>query len=358
MERSWRLGENAVQHAPPRCTPLTGRVLYLMYSRRRSRVLVSVLLPCRAWSKTVTRSTRERQQTWLHPPRAHGGSTAAMCITPLVLATVGLDSCGFSCRYRSAQRIPTYMIPLELLACTANPHCGARNKTASQIMAPRPDLYVAMTTIPPRAGKSLRHAIDSLFAMRRRPDRVLVSAAGTYRRFPGARVNLSATLSARDGLVERLDGCEDAGPGTKLLCALPRLRALARSRSEGGGSGSGGSGGGGGDGNGGGNSGGGGSGLLRAGSDTFAVLMDDDLKYKPWALQWVERAIRDDPGRTRHAYSYDVYTITSEGRAVIGGLYPGLLVGAGHALFAIRLSLLDGLEEFAACVRKLEPRSL
>ena len=293
-----------------------------------------------------------------------------------------LDSCGFSCRYRAAQRIPTYMIPLELVGCTARLHCGARNTTAAQPMAPRPDLYVAMTTIPPRAGKSLRNAVDSLFAMRRRPDRVLVSAAATYRRFPGARVNLSATLGARDGLVERLDGCNDDGPGTKLLCALPRLRTLAGMRSQdggasggggssggksggsGGGSGGGSDGGSGGgsDGGSGGGSGGGGSdsgsGLLRAGSDAFAVLMDDDLRYKTWALQWVERAIRDDPGRTRHAYSFDVYTITPEGRAVTGGLYPGLLVGAGHALFAIRVSLLGGIEDFAACVRRLEPRSL
>lgn len=273
----------------------------------------------------------------------------------LTLALIGLldclalDSCGFSCRYRAAQRIPTYMVPLGLAKCTVDArHCGARNFTPAATMAPRPGLLVAMTTIPPRAGRSLRTAVDSLFAMRRKPDRVLVSAAARYKRFPGASVNLSVTLGPRGGMVERLEGCADLGPGTKLLCALPRLRAIASRIGD-----SSGGGGGGGD---------SGSeaarrGLLREGSDGFAVLLDDDLKYKTWALEWLERAIRDDPGRTRHAYSFDVYTITPEGRAVIGGLYPGLLVGAGHALFAIRISLLEGFEDFAACVHELEPRS-
>jgi len=97
---------------------------------------------------------------------------------------------------------------------------------------------------------------------------------------------------------------------------------------------------------------------LSAGDgNSFAVLLDDDLRYKPWALEWLERAITDDVTSERHAYSYDVYTMTEGGRAVTGGLYPGLLVGAGHALFAIRVSKLDGIEAFFRCVHALEPRS-
>ena len=165
---------------------------------------------------------------------------------------------------------------------------------------------------------------------------MVVSASAVYKRFPGAHANLSA-LAPRDGL-DRLSTCEDLGPGTKLLCALPRLRELAYSRRVGSRRGHG----------------GGITGRDDAGA--FAVLLDDDLRYRPWALSWLERAITDDTARQRHAYSYDVYTITADGRAVTGGLYPGLLVGAGHALYAIRISMLDGLEDFFQCVRSLEPR--
>lgn len=54
---------------------------------------------------------------------------------------------------------------------------------------------------------------------------------------------------------------------------------------------------------------------------------------------------------------YDVYTLTEAGHAVAGGLYPGLLVGAGHALFAFEIALLDGIEPFFRCVCALEPRA-
>ena len=255
----------------------------------------------------------------------------------LPLLTSSIDSCGFSCRYRSAERMPSYMVPLSLSKCTAkNPikHCSMRNSTppAASITVHRPSLYVAMTTIPPRAN-NLQYAVGSLYRQRRKPDGVILSASAVYKRFPGQIANLSALdltshahvygEAAMNMRVERLNTCEDNGPGTKLLCALPRLRAIASGYAE----------------------------------DTFAVLLDDDLKYKPWALQWLERAITDDPNKARHAYSYDVYTITPEGRAVTGGLYKGLLVGAGHALFALRLSKLEGIEDFFTCVRKLEPRA-
>ena len=276
-------------------------------------------------------------------------------------AVHALDSCAWSCRYHAAMRVPSVLVPLDLAKCTvALHHCGARNTTAARPSAPVPGLYVAMTTIPPRAGKHLQEAVESLFKMRRQPDRVIVSASAVYKRFPTAGKIKFSNLAPRSQL-ETLTACEDNGPGTKLLCALPRLRELARGQPSGGGDGSGGASGGGGSVGEDGSRGGGGDGRpgtqLLEGSNGFAVLLDDDLRYKPWALEWLERAIQDDPGRTRHAYSYDVYTITPEGRAVTGGLYPGLLVGAGHAMFAIRVSLLDGVEDFFACVRKLEPRS-
>ena len=280
---------------------------------------------------------KRRRTNWEEPkyPDTAGSMAGRFCcgrdlLAPLLLVTLpvalSVDSCSWSCRYRAAQRVPTVFVPLSQMKCTvpARKHCQLRNGTSSAQTpaSSRVSLFVAMTTIPPRAGRSLQRAVDSLFTQKRRPDRVIVSASSYYKRFPNQHVNLSA-LAPRDGL-ERFNACEDAGPGTKLLCALPRLRELA---------------------------------TASGGRDAFAVLLDDDLRYRSWALQWLARAIDDDPTSARHAYSYDVYTITAEGRAVTGGLHPGLLVGAGHALFAMRISELAGLDDFFACVRALEPRA-
>jgi hypothetical protein len=272
---------------------------------------------------------RVRQATWIllqHLQLAHA-------------VPAGADGCSgvyaelhpaFSCRYYAATRLPSVMIPLDVLGCKTKPldRCKAREGNWTQPSAPRPQLFVAITTIPPRAGAPLQRAVDSIYRQRRMPDALVVSAAARYRRFADASVDLS-TLGAREGL-QLISACDDHGPGTKLLCALPRLRQLAARHS--------------------GASGG-------ASSRAFAVLLDDDLRYKPWALDYLEGVIREDANGERHAYSYDVYTLTPGGHAVVGGLYRGLLVGAGHALFAMRLSLLDGIEDFFDCVHALEPRS-
>ena len=121
----------------------------------------------------------------------------------LPLLTSSIDSCGFSCRYRSAERMPSYMVPLSLSKCTAkNPikHCSMRNSTppAASITVHRPSLYVAMTTIPPRAN-NLQYAVGSLYRQRRKPDGVILSASAVYKRFPGQIANLSALdLTARE----------------------------------------------------------------------------------------------------------------------------------------------------------------
>jgi hypothetical protein len=52
-------------------------------------------------------------------------------------------------------------------------------------------------------------------------------------------------------------------------CALPRLRELSKRTSS--------------------------------TDDGFVVLLDDDLRYRAWALTWLERAITDDETRARHA---------------------------------------------------------
>lgn len=240
----------------------------------------------------------------------------------------------WSCRFGSALRLPSVLVPLDAAGCTTKPadRCSSRSGNWSLASVPPPRLYVAITTIPPRAGPPLQHAVDSIFKQRRLPDKLIVSASDRYKRFGDANVDL-ASLRADDGLhpnlfetrLKRLSSCEDLGPGTKLLCALPVLRSLAAAEPDG----------------------------RRA----FVVLLDDDLRYRRFALQWLELAIQSDGRGERRALSYDVYTLTPEGHAVLGGLYPGLLVGAGHALFAFEVRLLDGIEAFFQCVRALEPRA-
>ena len=130
----------------------------------------------------------------------------------------------FSCRYRAAARLPTYKVPEDLLACTAGPGCDRKNLSSS-LSTESPKLFVALTTIPPRAGPMLQRSVDSIFRQHRLPDKVIVSAAAQYKRFGNASVDLSR-LTHPSPRLERLSHCEDRGPGTKLLCALPRLRQL------------------------------------------------------------------------------------------------------------------------------------
>jgi hypothetical protein len=184
-----------------------------------------------------------------------------------------------------------------------------------------------MTTMPGRS-KSVAQAVASVRNQERRPDHIIVSAAVAFTRLTqvgeGARMDFAA-LSERTGSdVEVLKCPHDHGPGTKLLCALPRLRQLAAQS----------------------------GGSLQS---SFVALVDDDLVYRRWALTLLELAIRDDMHAERHAYSYDVYTLTGDGRSVTAAQYPGLLVGSGHSLFAFRLSLLEGVEEFYECLHALEP---
>ena len=203
----------------------------------------------------------------------------------------------WSCRYASATRQPTIMIPLEALDCTTKPlsRCQARRGNWTNQEAVAPLLYVALTTIPPRSGAPLARAVHSIFNQRRVPDKVIVSAAAHYKRFGNKHADLTslAPHATSHGVnLETNSTCEDLGPGTKLICPLPRLRQLHKAHEEE---------------------------VFRAGGRprrAFAVLLDDDLRYKPWALSFLDNAIRADPGGERRAYSYDVYTLTPDGHAV------------------------------------------
>ena len=249
-----------------------------------------------------------------------------------------------------------------------------------------PRIFVALTTVPGRRQR-LIEALHSLRRQRFRPERILISAANTFTRpeLASGAVDLSELVPAGQQHSQSLTDVEvlrcerDDGPGTKLLCALSRLRELA-AHAE----------------------------LARGPAPTFVAVVDDDLRYNPWVLELLAQAVRNDTelggghGGARHSYSYDVYTLTRDGRAVTGGMcpatscplpfalcmydlsvsshlcmhaltpapahsfdrcptcgigmYPGLLVGSGHSLFAFRLSSLDGIEDFFSCLRGLEPR--
>ena len=250
------------------------------------------------------------------------------------------------------------------------------------------------------------------------PERILVSAARHYRRFNGsaaadlARLNASlltaaAASAAQDKRnhsaapsvpeVEIILCDRDDGPGTKLLCALDRLRALAAEPPP--------------------------SHRGAWASDRraplYAVIADDDVTYKPWVFERLNAAISSlsapldaaaidtassstAHSSAAHAYAaqassrasssaassaadasvvaFDTFTLTDIGRAVTGGMSPGLLVSSGHAVVAIRIDALDpplttaphappsdspsavreplwDVSAFYRCVAALEPRA-
>ena len=103
-------------------------------------------------------------------------------------------------------------------------------------------LFVAITTIPAR----LPHVIPTILsfaAQLRPPQMILLSAPEHFTRFPGVTANLSivpaqlakhGSVAAKHALnILKTVICErDDGPGTKLLCVLPHLYALARAQAH------------------------------------------------------------------------------------------------------------------------------
>ena len=87
-----------------------------------------------------------------------------VALSPLNLVRSSLkDNCIFSCRYRAAQRLPSWRPPLSLAPCALaagqRVHCRARNVTAQTtrhtiITAPR--FVVALATLPPQNAAAPR----------------------------------------------------------------------------------------------------------------------------------------------------------------------------------------------------------
>ena len=204
---------------------------------------------------------------------------------------------------------------------------------------------VSIGTVPgARSERWVEQTIHSLLQQTRKPDRILVVAPKLFVRFPNQTVNLASVLSKINGVgMARVMTryCEaDFGPGSKLLCALPTLRELA-------------------------------AGAHRRWA---LVLADDDKKYKPWALDGLERMMAWLP-LNRHAYSYETWNIWIRSKGVVialsgqkvlpGAAAPLLRLGQGADMLAVPatalLSSADSLQrsgphDFFACVDAIDAR--
>jgi len=153
-------------------------------------------------------------------------------------------------------------------------------------------LFVSIATIPQRA-----HLVDRTVASFVRqsflPERILVVIPRVFARWPGLDVNASLIKSSNRLLEVRM--CDrDDGPGTKLLCALPRILELSETGGH----------------------------IARS----RIVLADDDREYRPTALSLIASAVEAVPV---HAYSFARYELPDSGK---------LGVGQGADLFAIPIA--------------------
>lgn len=166
--------------------------------------------------------------------------------------------------------------------------------------------YVALSTIPARLPL-LHPTITSLARQTFPPRKILLSAPKAFTRFPGTVANLSlvrAQLHSQHDVLALLETltCEhDEGPGTKLLCALPRALDLAAR-------------------------------LPPGAGEPIIVLADDDRVYMPGALQLMALAAvaKGAPPTSALALSYFVYRLTPSNASI----------GQGADLFAISLAAL------------------
>lgn len=192
------------------------------------------------------------------------------------------------------------------------------NRTALALKGPHiagePRFFVSLSTLPTRSPIK---TLDSLLHWQTRaPEVVLVVAPRVFIRFPGRTVNLTDVRAAFPADANRLETryCEaDYGPGSKLLCALPPLRARMLHDTRGG--------------------------------EWALVVVDDDRMYRGWTIRGVNEAMRVLPFR-RHAYSYKSWRV-----ALPRGLAPLRLL-QGSDLFAMPAADLfagGGIRRFFDC---------
>ena len=215
-----------------------------------------------------------------------------------------------------------------------------------------PFILVSIGTVPGMRGAHfVMQAAESLLAQTRVPDRLLVVSPRKFARWPNESVDLTKVQKSLDAACSRrhlpttIVGhryCErDYGPGSKILCALPALKKLARTSS----------------------------------TSWTLVVADDDKLYKPWALAGLHEVIRQAQrwaSTPRHfAFSYLVHsqwmsgTPRTKGLIYRSGRYGGppvLRLGQGADLFAMPAdALLESSSDsrgplaFYRCALAVEP---
>ena len=169
--------------------------------------------------------------------------------------------------------------PLSMLPTAEN---RAALSERRKVQPDGPFFLVSVGTVPGvRAKGMVLRSLESLLNMARAPDCTLLVAPRSFMRFPNETVNLEQirgrlSEKAQKNPTLRMRYCaRDYGPGSKLLCALPVLRRLAKPAME----------------------------------RWMIVLADDDRIYKPWALHGVEAALMQAGTPIRHAFSYKVYKL-------------------------------------------------
>ena len=126
--------------------------------------------------------------------------------------------------------------PLSMLPTAEN---RAALSERRKVQPDGPFFLVSVGTVPGvRAKGMVLRSLESLLNMARAPDCTLLVAPRSFMRFPNETVNLEQirgrlSEKAQKNPTLRMRYCaRDYGPGSKLLCALPVLRRLAKPAME------------------------------------------------------------------------------------------------------------------------------
>ena len=245
------------------------------------------------------------------------------------------------------------------------PAAAATSSLSATAVSPRNRFYVCIATVPGREPL-LPVVVQSFLKQYRVPDRVLVLVPRVFamRKGPSSnplRGEVDLSRLPRHPRVEARECDRDYGPGTKLLCALPRVLQLEPASS--------------------------GSGTPDLGV-AWLVLADDDRIYRPWLLEQLDRTILEGSASMPYgyaaAYSFqtqDIWFVRPRqgrcfapckcpqgpgrctGRQYIGARAmlawrsvrlpsdtpPTLTLGMGADTFAIPLRLLGWAPQFFSC---------
>ena len=198
------------------------------------------------------------------------------------------------------------------------------NKTALLAYSPRsagePRFFVSMATLPLRSPHKTIHSILS-FQTRAPAEVVLVVAPRVFLRFPGKTVNLEKIKSdfPNETRLETRYCAADYGPGSKTLCALPRLREVVAAADP-------------------------------SDANWALVVVDDDKQYRGWSLGGLFDAMRALPLQW-HAFGYSAHEVQVPGMSTLRMLQ-------GCDMFAMPASqILAGaaIDRFFECALRQSP---